>query len=326
MSDDVTRAAIALHDRFTHSNMDRRDFMAQLTRLAGGAAAATVLLSAVAAQAAEPQVAADDRRLVIRTLEFEPRPGRRYQGYNAAPSAGGDLPIVLVVHENRGLNDHIRDVTRRLGLAGYSAVAPDFLSPAGGTPADEDRARTMIGELDMAETVADGTAMISWLASVDGGSRKVGIVGFCWGGGMVNRLAVAAGNALSAGVVFYGPAPAGGEALRVQAPLLIHLAERDERVNGTSLPWIVALRNAGKSVRAINHHGVDHAFHNDTSAARYNARAAHRAWGETLAFFAEHLAAHKKGPGVAAGPSSCIFLLSPISRDCPGSAAGTGTY
>ena len=290
MSDEISRAAIALYDRFTHSSLDRRDFMAELTRLAGGAAAAATLLSSVAAQAAvPPQIAPDDRRLAIRTLEFEPRPGRTYSGYNAAPAEGAGLPVVLVIHENRGLNDHIRDVARRLALAGFSAVAPDFLSPAGGTPADEDRARTMIGELDMTETVADGAAMIRWLASAQGGSRKVGIVGFCWGGGMVNRLAVAAGGALSAGVVFYGPAPSGAEAARVEAPLLIHLAERDERVNNTALPWVVALRNAGKSVRAINHHGVDHAFHNDTSAARYNAQAAARAWAATLAFFTEHL-------------------------------------
>ena len=294
MNDDLTRAAIALYDCFTHGDpaaMDRRAFMAELTRIAGGAAAATALLGSVAAYAAaQPQVAPDDARITTRTLEFEPRPGRRYQGYNAAPKdAVANLPVVIVIHENRGLNEHTRDVARRLALAGYSAVAPDFLSPAGGTPADEDRARTMIGELDMADTVADGAAMIPWLASAEGGSRKVGIVGFCWGGGMVNRLAVAAGDTLDAGVTFYGPAPSGAEAPQVQAPLLIHLAERDERVNATALPWIVALRNAGKSVRAINHHDVDHAFHNDTSAARYNERAAHRAWSETLDFFAEHL-------------------------------------
>ena len=289
MTDDVTRTAIALHDRFTHSGMDRRHFMAELTRLAGGAAAATALLSSISARAAEPQVSPEDGRLSIRTLEFDPRPGRSYRAYNAAPAQPVASPVVIVVHENRGLNDHIRDVVRRLALAGYSAVAPDFLSPAGGTPSDEDRARTMIGQLDMTETVADGAAMISWLASADRGSRKVGIVGFCWGGAMVNRLAVAAGRALSAGVSFYGPAPSGAEALRVEAPLLIHLAERDERVNATALPWVVALRNAGKPVRAINYHGVDHAFHNDTSAARYNAAAARRAWSSTLAFFREHL-------------------------------------
>ena len=292
MNEEVRRAAIALYDRFTHEErlVDRRAFMAELTRLAGGAAAAGALLTSIAAGAAEPIVAADDPRIRARELEWEARPGRSYRGYNAAPadSASG-LPVVLVVHENRGLNDHIRDVTRRLALAGHSAVAPDFLSPAGGTPADEDRARELIGALDMAGAVADGAAMIEWLGSAEGGSRKVGIVGFCWGGAMVNRLAVAAGAALDAGVVFYGPAPSPAEAPSVSAPLLIHLAERDERVNATALPWILALRNAGKSVRAINYHGTDHAFHNDTSEARYHAAMARRAWAETLRFFAEHL-------------------------------------
>jgi carboxymethylenebutenolidase len=289
MSRDIARAAIALYDRFTHEGMDRRAFMAELTRIAGSAAAASLLLSSIAAGAAAPQVSADDARLTVRRIEWEARPGRRYQGYNAALRGRADLPVVLVIHENRGLNDHIRDVARRVALAGYSAVAPDFLSPTGGTPADEDRAREMIGSLDMAETVADGAAMIAWLRSPEGGGRKVGIVGFCWGGAMVSRLAIAAGAALNAGVVFYGPAPAPAEARRVQAPLLIHLAERDERVNATALPWIVALRQAGKEVRAINYQGVEHAFHNDTSAARYEEQAARRAWAETLGFFARHL-------------------------------------
>jgi carboxymethylenebutenolidase len=289
MSRDIERAAIALHDRFTHEGMDRRAFMAELTRIAGSAAAASLLLSGIAAQAGAPKVAPDDARLTVRTIEWEARPGRRYQGYNAVLRGREDLPVVLVIHENRGLNDHIRDVARRVALSGYSAVAPDFLSRAGGTPADEDRARDMIGALDMAETVADGAATIAWLRSPEGGGRKVGIVGFCWGGAMVNRLAGAAGGALNAGVVFYGPAPAPAEARLVEAPLLIHLAERDERVNATALPWIVALRQAGKEVRAINYQGVEHAFHNDSSAARYNAAAAGRAWVSTIEFFARHL-------------------------------------
>lgn len=290
MREGIEQKAVALYDRFTHEGMDRRAFMAELTRIAGGAAAASLLLSGIAARAqARPQVAADDPRLTVRTVEWEARPGRRYSGYNAAPRGGVDLPVVLVIHENRGLNDHIRDVARRFAVAGYSAVAPDFLSTAGGTPADEDRARAMIGELDMAEIVADGAASIRWLASAEGGRRRVGIVGFCWGGAMVNRLAVAAGDALSAGVVFYGSAPPTTEAARVRAPLLIHLAERDERVNATALPWVAALRNAGKEVRAINYHGADHAFHNDSSAMRYNRQAAMRAWTETLEFFHVHL-------------------------------------
>ena len=310
MTERMLDAAIRLYDRFTHEDrrvdrspgaisdcrgqsdppMDRRAFMAELTRIAGGAAAATVMLSSIAAQAqARPQVAPGDPRLTVRDIEWEARPGRRYRGYNAAPRGREDLPVVIVIHENRGLNDHIRDVARRAALEGYSAVAPDWLSPAGGTPADEDEARRMIGALDMAETVADGAAMIQWLASPTGGSRRVGIVGFCWGGGMVNRLAAASGDALKAAVSFYGPAPSPAEAARVEAPLLIHLAERDERVNSTALPWVSALRRAGKSVRAINHHGVDHAFHNDTSAARYNRDAAELAWAQTIEFFHAHL-------------------------------------
>ncbi len=290
MSGDTLAAAVRLYDRFTHEDLDRRAFMAELTRLAGGGAAAALLLSSIEARAqARPQVAESDPRLTIRTIEWEARPGRRYSGYNAAPQNRAAMPVVIVIHENRGLNDHIRDVARRAALGGFSAVAPDWLSPAGGTPADEDEARRMMGALDMAETVADGAAMIRWLASPAGGSRQVGIVGFCWGGGMVNRLAVASGDALKAAVSFYGPAPSPVEAPGVEAPLLIHLAERDERVNATALPWVAALRNAGKPVRAVNYHGVDHAFHNDTSAARYNRDAAERAWATTLDFFRQHL-------------------------------------
>ena len=289
MSENIERAAIALYDRFTHEGLDRRAFMAELTRIAGGAAAATMLLSSLACRASEPIVATDDSRLRIRQLEWEPAPGRRYRGYEAAPAEAADhVAAVMVIHENRGLNDHIRDVARRLALAGYAAIAPDFLSPAGGTPADEDRARTMIGELDMAQTVADGAATIRWLAS-QGGGRKVGAVGFCWGGGLVNRLAVAAGPALAAAVPFYGPAPDPAEALRVQTPMLVILAGRDERVNRTALPWVEALRAAGKEANAITYPGVDHAFHNDTSAMRYNREAAEAAWAATLDFFGRHL-------------------------------------
>ena len=294
MAQDIQRAAIDLYDRFTHEGMDRRDFLARLTRIAGSAAAASILLADIAAKAAaQPQVAADDRRLVTRAMAWEARPGRRYRGYSAAPAVTdgrGPLPVIVVIHENRGLNDHIRDVARRFALAGFAALAPDWLSPAGGTPAgDEDRARTMIGQLDMAEAVADGVGSIAWLGGSHRGRRKVGIVGFCWGGAMVNRLAVAAGDALSAGVSYYGPAPAPAEAARVRAPMLLHLAGLDNRVNATARPFAEALRAAGRPVTLVEHPGVDHAFNNDTSAARYNREAATRAWEQTLAFFRQHL-------------------------------------
>ena len=291
MSENIRRQAIALHDHFTHEGLDRRDFMAKLTRLAGSAAAASALLADVACNAAtQPQVAPDDNRLVTGNFEWEPRPGRRYRGYRASLVAVHrrvSASLILVIHENRGLNDHIRDVTRRFALAGFPALAPDWLTPAGGTPAnDEDRARAMIGQLDMAATVADGAATI---ASESAAHRKIGIVGFCWGGGLVDRLAIAAGSNLSAAVSYYGPAPNPAEAPRVRAPILFHLAGLDNRVNGTARPFAAAIQAAHGSATVIEHPDVDHAFNNDTSAARYNREAATLAWEQTLAFFRQHL-------------------------------------
>lgn len=292
MEDDKLAAAIRLYDRFTHEGMDRRAFMAELTRIAGGVAAAQLLVTDIAAAAqAPPQVAENDPRITTRTPTSEVRPGRRYSGYSAAPkAASAQTPAVIVVHENRGLNSHIRDIARRLAVSGFLAFAPDFLSPAGGTPADEDVARRMIGELSMPDAVADGAAMVEHLGTRQAGARrKVGIVGFCWGGAMVHRIALAAGANLSAGVSFYGPAPEPAEAARLQAPLLVILAGRDERVNGTAGPYVAAAEAAGKTIRAITYPDVDHAFHNDTSAARYDRAAAEAAWGETLRFFRQHL-------------------------------------
>ena len=288
----IRDAAIALYDRYTHDGMDRRAFIAELTRIAGSGAAASALLAGIAASpAAAAIVPENDQRLQTRTLQWELTPGRKMRGYGAAPvGAAPNTAMVIVIHENRGLNDHIRDVARRVALAGFSAVAPDFLSPVGGTPSDQDQARDMIGKLDLAATVADGRAFIQWLASPAGGGRKVGAVGFCWGGGMVNRLAVASGAALSAGVSFYGPAPDPSEAPKVQTPLMLQLAALDERVNKTALPWAEALKAAGKDVTSIVHPNVNHAFHNDTSAERYDRAAAERAWAATTEFFKARLA------------------------------------
>ncbi len=286
MTDDIKREAIRLNDRFTHGAMERRDFMARMVALTGSAAAANLLIGTIAASAdAAPLVAADDRRLTTRSQDVA-----GYKTYVAEPLTRSLKPTVVVIHENRGLNEHTRDVTRRLALANFRAVAPDFLSPVGGTPADEDKARDMIGKLDLAQAVAGGVAMLKVL---EGSSRggKVGAVGFCWGGGMVNRLAVAAGKALDAGVVYYGPAPGPGEAARVEAPLLIHLAGLDTRIAETAFPWIEALRAAGKKVTFFDYPGVNHAFNNDTSAERFDKAAADLAWGRTLGFFRRHLGA-----------------------------------
>jgi carboxymethylenebutenolidase len=280
--------AIELYDRFTHEGMDRRDFFARMTLIAGSTAAATSLIASIAASpAAAAIVPPDDKRLTTRTMTFDSPAG--YKAYVAEPRTRSLKATVLVVHENRGLNDHIRDVARRIALEGFRAVAPDFLSPSGGTPANEDAARDAIGKLDLAKSTADAVAMLESLAKSSRGG-KVGAVGFCWGGAFVNRLAVAAGDKLDAGVVYYGPAPDPSEAARVQAPLLIHHAGTDARVAGTLFPWITALRAAGKQVTYQSYDGAHHAFNNDTSAERYNKQAAELAWGRTVRFFKRHLA------------------------------------
>jgi len=284
--DKLTRQhAIYLYDRFTHEGTDRRAFMAEMVKLAGSVAAAEMLIAGIAASpAAAAQVAENDPHIVTRTQTLT----GGYKAYVAEPRTRSLKATVLVVHENRGLNDHIRDVARRVALAGYRAVAPDMLSPSGGTPANEDAARDAIGKLDLGKSVADAVAIVDELAKSSRGG-KVGAVGFCWGGGFVNRLAVAAGGKLAAAIPYYGPAPDPAEAPKVEAAMEFHNAGLDERVNAASFPWIAALRSAGKTVKFFLYDGVNHAFNNDTSAERYNKPAADLAWKRTLAFFEQHL-------------------------------------
>ena len=287
MDNDQRQQAIDLYDRFTHDGMDRRDFFSAMTMIAGSAAAASSLIAAIAASpAAATIVPANDRRLRTMTTRLLGNNGvPLYTAYTAEPANRAREGSVIVIHENRGLNEHTKDVARRLALAGYHAVAPDFLSPVGGTPADEDKARDMIGKLDLSAATAHAVVMIDLLAKRSGGNGKVGAVGFCWGGAFINRLAVAAGDKLDVGVSYYGPAPSPAEASRVSAPLTLHLAGLDERVNKTAWPWITALRAAGKPVTYFLYDGVNHAFNNDTSAERYNKAAADLAWKRTLRAF-----------------------------------------
>ncbi len=289
--DDTTRQqAILLYDRFTHDGMERRAFMGEMVKLAGSVAAAELLIAGIAASPASAAIVPEDDKRLRSVMQTEDGYGG-YAAYVSQPRSRSLKSTVLVVHENRGLNAHIRDVARRLGLAGFRAVAPDFLSLQGGTPANEDSARDMIGKLDLGKTVADATRMLDLLAA---GSRghKVGAVGFCWGGGFVDRLAVAAGPALTAGVSYYGPAPDPSEASKVIAPLMFHLAGLDERVGATAWPFAAALGKAGKagkSVALFEYPGVNHAFNNDTAADRYNKSAADLAWSRTLDFFRRYL-------------------------------------
>lgn len=288
--DNLHARAIALYDQFTHVHHDRRAFMRDLTALAGGVVAAEALLAAIAPNAAlAAQVAADESRLTAQTISLPAAEGRVLNGYLVMPAKARRRGVVLVVHENRGLNDHIRDVARRLALAGYIAFAADFLTSAGGTPGDEDAARTMIGKLDLAHAVADGAAAIRALKSYSGSNGRVGVVGFCWGGAMVNRLAVASGEDLAAGSAFYGPAPDPALAARVKARLQLHYAGNDPRVNGTADAWVQGLKAAGVAVERFDYSGTEHAFHNDTAVARYNPAAARLAWDRTLKLFAQTL-------------------------------------
>jgi carboxymethylenebutenolidase len=282
----IRQQAIDLYDRFTHEGMDRRVFMRRMAAIAGSVAAAEALIGSIAASpAAAAIVPADDKRLTTRVQKL----ANGYSAYVAEPRTRSLKPTVIVIHENRGLNDHIRDVARRIALAGYRSVAPDFLSPSGGTPSNDDAARDAIGKLDLAKSVSDAVAILDELSKSSRGG-KVGAVGFCWGGGFVNRLAVAAGDKLDAGVPYYGPAPDPAEAAKVRAAMLIHDAGLDDRVNRTSFLWVEALRAAGKTVRFYLYDGANHAFNNDTSAERYDKAAATLAWGRTLAFFKRHLA------------------------------------
>jgi carboxymethylenebutenolidase len=284
--DDTTRQqAILLYDRFTHEGMERRAFMAEMARLAGSVAAAELLIAWIAASpAAAAIVPENDPHIFTRTQTLT----GGYKAYVAEPRTRSLKATVLVIHENRGLNDHIRDIARRLAVAGFRAAAPDMLSPSGGTPANEDAARDAIGKLDLGRSVSDAVAMLDELATSSRG-HKVGAIGFCWGGGFVNRLAVAAGDKLAAGVPYYGPAPDPSEAPKVQAVMEFHNAGLDDRVNRGSFPWIEALRANHKTVKFFLYDGVNHAFNNDTSAERYNEEAAELAWKRTLAFFQQHL-------------------------------------
>ena len=282
---------IDLYDEFTHRGLDRRIFMSRLAELAGGtaaAAAALVMLRADPAGAA--QVAPDDPRLKAEmvTLSEGKAPLR---GYLVRPAnETGKLPSVLVVHENRGLNPHIQDVARRLGTDGFMALALDFLSPLGGTPSDnEDKAREMIGTLDAAKVVDDAKAAIAWLKARPDSNGKVGIVGFCWGGGVVGRVA-AADPSLDAGVVFYGQQPAAETVADIRAPLLLNYASLDQRINAGIPAFEEALKAGDKTYTLYMYEGVNHAFNNDTSAERYDAAAAKLAWQRTIDFLKQTLA------------------------------------
>jgi carboxymethylenebutenolidase len=283
---------LKLFDLFVHGDIDRRGFVEGAKKFAIGAAAATAFLEELLPRFAEAEVVKkDDPRIIGKTLEIPSPEGNGVaKGYFVQPAkAQGKLPAVLVIHENRGLNPHIEDIARRLALADFIVFAPDALAPLGGYPGDEDKARELFQKLDQAKTRNDFIAAYGALKSSPLGNGKVGAVGFCYGGGVVNFLATKLPD-LAAGVPFYGAQPAAEEVGKIKAPLLIHYAGVDDRINAGWPAYEAALKAAHVDYQAFVYPGVQHGFNNDTTP-RFDAAAAELAWKRTIDFFNARLRA-----------------------------------
>jgi carboxymethylenebutenolidase len=290
---DFDQELLILFDAYVHGDLDRRSFLSQAKKFAKAGVAATTLLAALSPDfAAGQQVPPGDPRLQIERVSYpSPSGSGTVRGYLVRPASAGAsrLPAVLVIHENRGLNPHIEDIARRLALDGFMAFAPDALTPLGGYPGDEDKAREAFAKLDQAHALNDFLAAANWLRSRPDATGKLGAVGFCYGGGMVHQLAIRLPD-LNAGVPFYGNTPAPAEAAKVKAPLLVQRAEVDERINAAWPAYEAALRSAGVRFTAYQYPGTQHGFNNDTTP-RYDASAAQLAWSRTVAFLKAQLAA-----------------------------------
>ncbi len=248
---EITQAMINAYDEYTHLTLDRRGFMDKLTKLAGSGAAAAAIAPLLAATPAKADIVQpEDPRVKGEDITWAGSTGEM-KGYLVRPAdQSGKLPTVIVIHENRGLNAHIRDVARRVALEGFVALAVDFLSPVGGTPADEDKAREMFSTLDPKQTAANGAATVTFLKNHELGNGKVGAVGFCWGGGTVSNIAIASPD-LNAGVSYYGAQPKdAAEIAKIKAPLLLNYAGQDERINAGIEAYKEALTAAGKEFTA----------------------------------------------------------------------------
>jgi len=288
---DFQPEVLQLFDRYVHGDLSRRGFLDQAGRFAGSPAAAAALLAALSPQFAAAQVVAPtDPRIATRRASFDSPQGHgTVHGLLARPmQPAGKLPAVLVVHENRGLNPHIEDITRRLAVDGFVAFAPDALASYGGYPGNEDDARAAFAKVDQAKARADFVAAARALRTLSESTGKVGVVGFCYGGGMANYLATQLPE-LAAAVPFYGGQPPAADVPKISAPLLIHYASDDERINAAWPAYEAALKAAGKRYEAHIYPNTQHGFNNDTTP-RFDAAAAKLAWERTLAFFRRHLA------------------------------------
>jgi carboxymethylenebutenolidase len=286
---DFDQELLDLFDEYVHGVIDRRGFLDGAGKFAVGGMTAAMLLDALNPRFAEAQqVAEDDTRIKTETIDYpSPQGSGTMRGYLARPASGGKLPGVLVVHENRGLNPHIKDIARRLAVDRFLAFAPDALAPLGGYPGSEDQARALFQKLDQTKTREDFVAAVNWLKTRPDCTGKVGVVGFCYGGGISNLLATRVPD-LAAAVPFYGGQPRPDDVSRIKSPLLLHYAEKDDRINAGWPEYEAALK--ANDVRYTMHMypGTQHGFNNDTTP-RYDPEAAKLAWERTVAFFNTHL-------------------------------------
>ena len=287
---DFDQELLALFDAYVHGALDRRGFLDKAAKYAVGGVTAVMLLDQLSPKFLEAQVVKpEDPRIKVGHVEYDsPKGYGKMRGYLAQPAkAAGKLPAVLVIHENRGLNPHIEDVARRLALDNFVAFAPDALFPLGGYPGDEDKARTLFGQLDQAKTREDFVTAAGWLRARPETNGKLGAVGFCWGGGMVNYLATRLPD-LGAGVAFYGSASPLEDVPKIKAAMMIQSAETDERINASWPAYETALKAANVRYERHLYPGTQHGFNNDTTP-RFSADAAKLAWERTVAHFNKYV-------------------------------------
>jgi len=277
-----------LYEKYTHDLLDRREFLKKLGILLGSAAAANALLPLLKTNYARAEVVSkDDPRLKTDYINYPGATGE-VRAYFARPKGDAKLPGVIVAHENIGLLPHIEDVTRRVALEGFLAIGPDALSPVGGTPKDSNEAKKLLGKLDSQSTVNDYIAAVKYLQYHPESTGKVGIIGFCWGGGVANQVAVKTPD-LTAAVPFYGSQPAPEDVPKIKASLLLHYGSLDKRINEGIPAFEDALKQASIDYRMYMYEGAKHAFFNDDKADRYHKEAAQLAWKRTVAFLTEKL-------------------------------------
>jgi carboxymethylenebutenolidase len=287
---DFDPEVLKLFDQYVHGAIDRRGFLDRAARFAVGGVTAAMLLDALNPRFAEAQqVPADDKRLKTERVEYDSPQGHgKMKGYLVRPAkAKGKQRAVLVIHENRGLNPHIEDVTRRMALEGFIAFAPDALTPQGGYPGSEDKARELFGKLDQEKSKADFVAAVDYLKQLPDRTGKIGVTGFCWGGGISNTLATRVPD-LGAAVPFYGRQAPVEDVPKIKAPILIHYAENDERINAGAAAYEEALKANKVKYTVHNYPGTQHGFNNDTTP-RYDKAAAELAWKRTIDFFKKNL-------------------------------------